>query len=179
MSLNNELKTPEPPAGNLLLRTLAMPGDTNPAGDIFGGWIMSQMDIAGSLLAREIACGRVVTVAVDGMSFLKPVKVGNVVCCYGRCTRLGHSSITIELELWVKQIVSDGDGVNEHIERHMVTKAHYTYVKVNSQGRPVSLPQSAAKVASEGIDAGSIGLNADGTPRHRGACCLGSCPQPD
>lgn len=170
MSPDHGIKTPEPPAGNLLLRTLAMPGDTNPAGDIFGGWIMSQMDIAGSLLAREIACGRVVTVAVDGMSFLKPVKVGNVVCCYGHCSRLGRTSITIELELWVKQIVSDGDGINEHIERHMVTKAHYTYVKVNSQGRPVPLPESASKVASEGIDAGSVGLNADGTPRRREAC---------
>ena len=152
----------EPPARTLLLRTLAMPGDTNPAGDIFGGWIMSQMDIAGSLLAREIACGRVVTVAVDGMSFLKPVKVGNVVCCYGRCYKLGRTSITIELELWVKQLIADGD--HERVEKHMVTRAHYSYVKVNSQGRPIPLPPEASEIASRGIDAGRpcLGTGCDG-----------------
>ena len=87
MTQNNVNRT-HPPIGNLLLRTLAMPADTNPAGDIFGGWIMSQMDISGAILAREIANGRVVTAAVDGMSFLKPVSVGDVVCS---CPRLAVS----------------------------------------------------------------------------------------
>ena len=80
------------PRGDLLLRTMAMPADTNANGDIFGGWIMSQMDIAGAILAKELACGRTVTVAVDGMRFLRPVKVGDVVCCYGEVARIGNTS---------------------------------------------------------------------------------------
>ena len=138
MAANDEEKIIEPPSGNLLLRTLAMPGDTNPAGDIFGGWIMSQMDIAGSLLAREIACGRVVTVAVDSLTFVKPVKIGDVVCCYGHCSKRGRTSITVELELWVKKIVMQDE--KEIVVRYRVTKAHYTYVKVDAQGKPTPLP---------------------------------------
>jgi acyl-CoA thioesterase YciA len=95
---------PMPTKGNLLLRTLAMPADTNANGDIFGGWIMSQMDIAGGILAKETAHSRVVTVAVDSIKFLKPVKVGDVICCYGRVLRIGTTSIAIELEVWVKQV---------------------------------------------------------------------------
>ena len=93
----NTEKRGHPPIGNLLLRTLAMPRDTNPAGDIFGGWIMSQMDISGAILAREIANGRVVTAAVEGMSLLKPVSVGDVVCCYGKCIHVGHTSLKLHL----------------------------------------------------------------------------------
>ena len=79
------------PEGALLLRTLAMPADTNPSGDIFGGWLMSQMDMGGAILAKELARGRVVTIAVDGMTFHRPVAVGDVVCCYGRCTHVGRT----------------------------------------------------------------------------------------
>ncbi len=75
-----------------ILRTLAMPADTNANGDIFGGWIMSQMDIAGGILAKETARSRVVTVAVDSFKFLRPVKVGDVVCCYGRVLRIGNTA---------------------------------------------------------------------------------------
>src|SRR5574344_1245703 len=117
MTQNNVNRT-HPPIGNLLLRTLAMPADTNPAGDIFGGWIMSQMDISGAILAREIANGRVVTAAVEGMSFLKPVNVGDVVCCYGTCTKIGHTSMTVHLEIWVKKLIESQ--TNEHAERHLV-----------------------------------------------------------
>ena len=81
-----------------------MPADTNPNGDIFGGWIMSQMDIGGAIRAKELAKGRVVTVAVDAMSFHHPVKVGDVICCYGECTRIGTTSMTIKLEVWVKPV---------------------------------------------------------------------------
>ena len=80
------------PNGELVLRTLAMPADTNANGDIFGGWIMSQMDIGGAILAKEIALGRVVTVSVTGITFLKPVAVGDVVCCYARCLKTGNSA---------------------------------------------------------------------------------------
>ena len=86
---------PHPPLGNLLLRTMTLPRDANPAGDIFGGWIMSQLDIAGAILAREVAQGRVVTVAVEAMSFLKPVSVGDVVCIYGYCSHVGHTSLKV------------------------------------------------------------------------------------
>ena len=150
-----------PPVGNLLLRTLAMPGDTNPAGDIFGGWIMSQMDISGAILAREIANGRVVTVAVDAMSFLKPVSVGDVVCCYGKCVHVGHTSMKVHLEIWVKKLIESE--TNEHAERHLVTEANYTYVAVDKEGKPRLLPNTAKIVAEQGIDAACIGLNEDGT----------------
>ena len=85
------------PQGELLLRTVAMPRDTNPNQDIFGGWIMSQMDLGGGILAAEIAQGRIVTVAVQEMNFIRPVKVGNVVCCYGHCVRVGNTSIQLKI----------------------------------------------------------------------------------
>ena len=157
----NTQKRVHPPIGNLLLRTLAMPGDTNPAGDIFGGWIMSQMDISGAILAREIANGRVVTAAVEGMSFLKPVSVGDVVCCYGKCIHVGHTSLKIHLEIWVKKLIESE--TNEHAERHLVTEANYTYVAVDKNKRPRPLPKTASVVAEKGIDAASVGLNPDGT----------------
>ncbi len=94
------------PMGEMVLRTLAMPADTNPNGDIFGGWLMSQMDMGGAILAKEIAGGRVVTVRVEGMSFLRPVAVGDVVSCYACCTRTGNSSITVNVEVWIKKVSS-------------------------------------------------------------------------
>ena len=119
------------PAGDLLLRTLAMPADTNPHGDIFGGWIMSQMDIGGAILAKEIAAERVVTVAVEGMTFHRPVKVGHVVCCHGKCIRIGTTSMTIKLEVWVKPVLSETPD-----ERYCVTEGLFTYVAIDQQGRP-------------------------------------------
>jgi acyl-CoA thioesterase YciA len=124
------------PHGNLLLRTLAMPADTNPNGDIFGGWIVSQMDIAGGILAKETAQGRVVTVAVDRIQFIRPVKVGDVVCCYGAVERVGTTSMTIKLEIWVNPVLREeqSDGA-----RFLVTEATFTYVAIDKDGkkRPV------------------------------------------
>ncbi len=120
------------PQGNLILRTLAMPADTNPNGDIFGGWIMSQMDIAGGILAKETARSRVVTVAVDTFKFLKPVKVGDVVCCYGRIIRLGTTSVTLELEVWVKPVLRETE---EACPRFKVTEALFTYVAIDEKGK--------------------------------------------
>ncbi|MFT5522541.1 MAG: acyl-CoA thioesterase YciA [Pirellulaceae bacterium] len=122
------------PSGDLVLRTLAMPADTNPNGDIFGGWIMSQMDIGGAILAKEIAVGRVVTVAVNGMSFHRPVKVGQVVCCYGKCIRIGTTSMTIKLEVWVKPVLQDS-----REKRYCVTEAEFTYVAIDEEGKPRSV----------------------------------------
>ena len=118
--------------GSPILRTLAMPADTNPNGDVFGGWIMSQMDIAGGILAKETARSRVVTVAVDSFKFLKPVKVGDVVCCYGRVLRIGTTSIAIELEVWVKHVLPETE---EEWPRFKVTEAIFTYVAIDGKGK--------------------------------------------
>lgn len=124
------------PNGELVLRTLAMPADTNANGDIFGGWLMSQMDIGGAIQAKEIAHGRVVTVRVDGMTFLKPVAVGDVVCCYAGCIKTGRSSITINIEVWVKKVSSEPIG-----QRYKATEAVFTYVAVDDIGKARALPE--------------------------------------
>jgi acyl-CoA thioesterase YciA len=128
--------------GSPLLRTLAMPADTNPNGDIFGGWIMSQMDMAGGILAKETARSRVVTVAVDGFKFLKPVKVGDVICCYGHVLRIGTTSIAIQLEVWVKQVSRETE---EKWARFKVTEAIFTYVAIDGKGRKRAIKVARAK----------------------------------
>ncbi|MCQ1060251.1 acyl-CoA thioester hydrolase YciA [Photobacterium sp. DNB23_23_1] len=119
------------PRGQLLLRTLAMPADTNANGDIFGGWIMSQLDLAGGILAKEISSGRIVTVSVSSITFKKPVSVGDVVCVYGECTKIGRTSMNINLEVWIKPVRED------NIEdRFMVCDATFNYVAIDAEGRP-------------------------------------------
>lgn len=125
------------PAGHMLLRTLAMPADANANGDIFGGWIMSQMDIAGGILAKEIALGRTCTVSVNGMTFLAPVQIGDVVCCYGHCSRIGNSSLTIDLEVWIKPVLRR----EQDKPRFCVTEATFTYVAIDDEGRPRQIPE--------------------------------------
>jgi acyl-CoA thioesterase YciA len=114
-----------------------MPADTNANGDIFGGWLMSQMDMGGAILAKEIAHGRVVTVRVDGMTFLRPVAVGDVVCCYARCVKRGNTSISINIEVWVKKVSSEPIG-----QRYKATEALFIYVAVDNAGKPRQLPQT-------------------------------------
>lgn len=123
------------PNGELVLRTLTMPTDTNANGDIFGGWLMSQMDIGGAILAKEIALGRVVTVRVDGITFLRSVAVGDVVCCYARCLKTGNSSMTVKVEVWVKKVATDPIG-----DRYRATEAVFSYVAVDAENRPRPLP---------------------------------------
>lgn len=127
---------PTSPQGELVLRTMAMPADTNPNGDIFGGWILSQMDIAGGILAKEIAQGRTVTVAVNGMKFIRPVSVGDIVCCYGDVVRIGTTSMTLHLEVWIKPLLRKTDAGQE---RFKVTEAEFIFVAIDEQGnkRPV------------------------------------------
>jgi acyl-CoA thioesterase YciA len=125
------MTTNDAPQGEMVLRTLAMPADTNANGDIFGGWLMAQMDMGGAILAKEIAHGRVVTVRVDGMTFLRPVAVGDVVCCYARCVKRGNSSISINIEVWVKKVSSEPIG-----QRYKATEALFIYVAVDSQETP-------------------------------------------
>lgn len=123
------------PAGKLILRTLAMPSDTNANGDIFGGWIMSQMDLGGAILAKELAKGRVVTVSVDKMIFHMPISVGDVVCCYGTLMHVGRSSMQVKVEVFIKQVY---DGTRE---RFRVTEALFTYVAVDKEGKPRAVPR--------------------------------------
>lgn len=132
--LNDESRTPH---GAMLLRTLAMPADTNPSGDIFGGWLMAQMDLAGAILAYELARGRVVTVAVDAIVFHRPVAVGNVVSCFGRCINVGHSSLKIKLEVWAEHVLDEPIG-----KRYCVTEAAFTYVAVDKAGHTRDIPRS-------------------------------------
>ena len=127
------------PRGRQILRTLAMPADTNPHGDIFGGWIMSQMDIAGGILARETTCTRVVTVAVDTITFIKPVHVGDVVGCYGEVARIGTTSITVNLEVWVKPSLDEPCSEEAMFK---VTEAAFTYVAMDAKGRKQKIVRS-------------------------------------
>lgn len=122
------------PKGIIVLKTLAMPSDTNANGDIFGGWIMSQMDMGGAILAKEIAGGKVVTVRVDGITFLKPVSVGDIVSCYANCIKIGKSSITINVEVWIKKIYSKPLG-----QYYCATEAIFIYVAIDKTGKPREL----------------------------------------
>src|SRR5213083_2939266 len=97
------MQSPEKPKGELVIRTIAMPADTNPNGDIFGGWVMSQMDLGSGILASKTAKTRVVTVAVEGMSFLHPVRVGDTVACYAWVEKIGRTSMIIPVEVWVQR----------------------------------------------------------------------------
>lgn len=119
----------EKPKGELVIRTIAMPADTNPSGDIFGGWIMSQMDLGSSVLASRTSKTRVVTVAMDGMSFLQPVKVGDRVACYAWMERIGRTSMKIPVEVWVERYMTG--------EQVRVTRAVFTYVAIDGKGNPI------------------------------------------
>lgn len=121
------------PKGELAIRTLAMPADANPAGDIFGGWLISQMDIAGGVTASARAHGRVATVAVTGFTFHKPVLVGDVVCCYADIQKVGTTSITIGIQAWVLRR-------DESKNRIKVTEGVFTFVALEADGKPRPVP---------------------------------------
>jgi acyl-CoA thioesterase YciA len=123
-----------PDERDLAIRIMATPADTNPSGDIFGGWLMSQVDIAGSLIARRRAQGRIVTVAVDSFQFRNPVFVGDVISCYASITRIGKTSLTINVRAFAER-----QGKSHHT--HLVTEADLTYVAVDDQRRPRVLPE--------------------------------------
>ncbi len=120
--------------GDLAIRTLAMPGDTNPSGDIFGGWVLSQMDLAAGIIAAKRAKGRTATAALDAMSFHRPVNVGDVVSCYAKVTRIGRTSITVEVEAHVNR--------GRTQEEVMVTEGRFTMVALDENGRPRPVPKN-------------------------------------
>ncbi len=115
------------PQGELSLQTIAMPKDTNANGDIFGGWLLSQMDLAGSITAVDVAGGKVATVAIDGMVFLTPVHVGAVVTCYCDVLEIGRSSIRIVVEVWINSL-HDGEPIK-------VTEGEFVFVAIDENGR--------------------------------------------
>jgi acyl-CoA thioesterase YciA len=121
------------PKGELTIQTLAMPAYTNPNGDIFGGWVVSQMDLAAGVLAKKLAQGRVVTVAIHSMNFLKPVRVGDVVSCHVQLIKQGVSSMTIEVEVWALPTTT------QHA-KYQVTQGIFVFVAIDESGkaRPVA-----------------------------------------
>lgn len=121
-------KPPPVPLGEVVIRTIAMPADANANGDIFGGWLISQMDLGGAILARGTAHCRVTTVAVDGMSFLRPVNVGDVVTCYAQLLGIGRTSMKIRVEAWVQRYADT--------TMQRVTEGTFTYVAIDEAGRP-------------------------------------------
>jgi acyl-CoA thioesterase YciA len=125
------------PRGDLTVRTIAMPADTNANGDIFGGWVMSQMDQAGGIAGVDRANGRVVTVAVEAMTFIRPVRVGDVLCVYTRVSHVGRTSMKIQVEAWARRFRLQ--------LREKVTEATFTFVAIDDAGRPrsVDLPSAA------------------------------------
>lgn len=124
------------PSGEATLRTVAMPSDVNVNGDIFGGWVLAQMDVASGIVAATRAKGRVATIAVDAMKFIRPVAVGDVLCVWAWVEKVGRSSMGIRIEAWA---VRRRNGLSEK-----VTEAVFTYVAINEDGRPRPVPKEIA-----------------------------------
>lgn len=114
--------------GEISIQTLAMPADTNANGDIFGGWLLAQMDLASGILAKKHSRGRIVTVAIESMSFIRPVHVGDIVTCYAKLLKQGRSSMHIEINVWVTN--------PEEEEQHKVTTGLFICVAIDDAGKP-------------------------------------------
>ena len=119
------------PTGELSIKTIAMPENTNANGDIFGGWLISQMDLAACIIAKQKAKGRVATIAIDRMVFHHPVQVGDVLCCYCDIIKIGDSSMKINVEAWIIDHIKN--------ELNQVTQGIFTFVAINEHGRPRSV----------------------------------------
>src|SRR3977135_928697 len=121
------------PGGDLCIRTLAMPADTNANGDIFGGWLLSQMDVGGGVFASKVAKSRTVTVAIEAMNFRKAVYVGDLVSVYANLVRIGRTSVTVHLEAWALR--------RKEMTSILVTDGNFTYVSIDDQGHPQVIQQ--------------------------------------
>ena len=128
------------PKGDLCIRTLAMPADTNQNGDIFGGWLLSQMDVGGGVFASKVAKSRTVTVAIEAMNFRKAVYVGDLVSVHANLVRVGRTSMTVHLEAWVLRR-------KENLPI-LVTDGNFTYVSIDDNGRPQAIRQDGATIAT-------------------------------
>ena len=134
------LNTENEPCGDLSIRTLAMPADTNQNGDIFGGWLLSQMDIGGGIFASKIAKSRTVTVAIEAINFRKPVFVGDVVSVHANLARIGKTSITVHLEAWVLR--------RKEMQSILVTDGNFTYVSIDDQGHPQAIKRDQPPISA-------------------------------
>jgi acyl-CoA thioesterase YciA len=134
--VNNEIE----PCGDLCIRTLAMPADTNANGDIFGGWLLSQMDVGGGVFATKTTKCRTVTVAIEAMNFRKPVYVGDLVSVHATLVRIGKTSITVHLEAWVLR--------RKAVQSILVTDGNFTYVAIDDQGHPQVIKQADAAIVT-------------------------------
>ncbi|WOH85248.1 acyl-CoA thioesterase [Bradyrhizobium sp. BEA-2-5] len=126
------------PSGDLCIRTLAMPADTNANGDIFGGWLLSQMDVGGGVFASKAARSRTVTVAIEAMNFRKAVYVGDLVSVYANLVRVGRTSLTVHLEAWVLR--------RREQQSFLVTDGNFTYVSIDDHGRPQPIQRDGATI---------------------------------
>ena len=122
----------DPHQNEAMLRTIAMPADTNPSGDIFGGWLLSQMDLAGASAAVRRAKGRVVTVGMNAISFYEPVEVGDELSCYTQLLKVGRTSLTVEVEAWKRR--------QDRTDRIKVTEGVFSYVKIDDNRKPTPIP---------------------------------------
>lgn len=134
------LNTESEPNGDLCTRALAMPADTNQNGDIFGGWLLSQMDLAGGVFASKTAKSRTVTVAIEAMNFRKPVFVGDLVSVHASLVRVGKTSITVHLEAWVLR--------RKEVHSILVTDGNFTYVSIDDQGHPQVIAQADPPISA-------------------------------
>ena len=130
--MTDKARTPPDIEGGPHLRTIAMPRDANPSGDIFGSWTVLQMDLAGGTFAAQIASGRVATVSIEAMEFLRPVSVGDEVSCFCSLARSGESSITVKIETWARERGSD--------QSEKVTEGTFTFVAIDEKGHKRRLP---------------------------------------
>jgi acyl-CoA thioesterase YciA len=134
MSTNSSAPVPLPTDKELVLKVIPMPADTNGNGDIFGGWVMAQVDLAGSVLPARIAHGRMATVAVNQFIFKQPVRVGDILSFYSSITRVGRTSITVQVEVFAERFQAQGQFVK-------VTEASVTYVAIDDKGKPREIPR--------------------------------------
>ena len=128
------------PQGDLCIRTLAMPADTNANGDIFGGWLLSQMDLGGGVFASKIAKSPTVTVAIEAMNFRKPVFVGDLVSVHANLVRIGRTSVTVHLEAWVLR--------RKEMLSILVTDGNFTYVSIDEDGHPQAIKRDDPPIAA-------------------------------
>lgn len=131
------MEAADQPKGELVIQTIAMPKDTNRDGDIFGGWLVAQMDLGSAILAAKVAKARVVTVAIEAMAFLQPVRVGDTVACYAWVEKIGRTSMTIPVEVWAQRYMTG--------EQIRVTRAVFVYVAVDAKGKPIPVKRAPAE----------------------------------
>ena len=134
------ISTDAEPSGDLCIRTLAMPADTNANGDIFGGWLLSQMDVGGGVFTSKLAKSRTVTVAIEAMNFRKAVYVGDLVSVYANLVRMGRTSMTVHLEAWILR--------RREEKPILVTDGNFTYVSIDDEGRPQPVQRGDAPIAT-------------------------------